>query len=136
MSDEMKEQLKIIGIAVGVAIAIVGVATAMAISDYRSHQVLTSVSAGKYISTTLNGSEGTSGAAMGIGLNGRPVVGTVSTASNLLSLVQTDTQTVTVEGGFTDRFGDALLIVTARDDTRYLCPSAKKGCRKIVDARD
>jgi hypothetical protein len=130
-----KELFQILG-AVGVAlIVIVAGATAMALSDFRSHQELTSVGAGKYVSTTLNGSEGSSGAGVGIGLGGRPMVGTVSTDSNLMSLVQTDTQTLTVEGGFTDHFGDPLLVVTAQDDTRYLCPSTKKGCRKIVDAR-
>jgi len=136
MNSETKEQLKILVIAGAALFAIVGVATAMAISDYRSHQEQASVSAGKYVNTTLSGSDGTSGTGFGLGLNGRAMVGTVFTDSNLLSLVHTDTQTLTVEGGFTDRFGDALLLVTTQDDSRYLCPSTKKGCRKIIDARN
>lgn len=133
LKPESKEILLSCCLACGFVVAAFAVATAMAFSDARSHQELRSDAAGRYISTALNGSEGTTGAGLGVGIDGRAVVGTVSTASNLISLVRTDTQTLTVKGGFTDRVGDALLVVTMKDGTRFLCPSTKKNCRKIVD---
>ncbi len=103
----------------------------MALADARSHQELRSVAAGTYIATDLNGSEGTTGAGFGLGMDRRAVVGTVSTESNLISLVRTNTQTLTVKGGFTDRVGDPLFIVTMKDGTQFLCPATEKNCRRL-----
>lgn len=128
-----KEKLQIIGIVGGFLIFAVSAATLMAFSDLRSRQEKTSVEVGNYVSTTLSGSEGSTGLGVGVGMNGQAMVGAVSTGSDLISLVQTNTQTLAVKGAFTDRIGDALFVVTMQDNGRFLCPSSKTNCRSIVD---
>ena len=122
---------------VGIAtVAIVVFAYFVATNELRSKQEQGEVSAGQYVSTTLNGSEGSSGVGLGMSMAGHVGVGLVSTSSNLLSLVQTSTQTFTVNGAFNARIGEALLLVTAQDGTRWLCPSTKQGCHTVTDLKD
>lgn len=116
-------------------VAIVAFAAFVTINDLRSKQEQREVSAGQYVSTTLNGSEGSAGVGVGMSMAGQAGVGLVSTSSNLISLVQTSTQTITVNGAFNARIGEALLLVTAKDGARWLCPSTKHGCHTIVDLK-
>ncbi|WP_321935411.1 hypothetical protein [Paraburkholderia sp. J8-2] len=136
MKNGTREALQITGISVAFVGAILCAGVVVGIDDYRSHQVASEEAAGRYLSTTLNGSEGASGTGIGMSLTGKVVMGVVSTDSSLHSLVHTSLRTVMVAGAFTAPLGDALLLITMQDGTRLLCPSTKKDCRKMVDLED
>lgn len=129
----MSRDSKLVGVALAVVAAIVGLGTMVGLDEYRGKQIDSQEPAGKYLSTTLNGAESSAGTGFGISQGGQVVVGGISTGPDLYSFVRTDVRTVMVEGAFTAPLGDALQFVRLKNGIRYLCPSDRHECREVAD---
>jgi hypothetical protein len=98
-------------------------------SIYNASHVVTTVDAGNFVSAQLSGDEG--GASMGVTLSGRPSM--VIVPDTTRTMVTTDREAIAIDGIFTAKFGDSLLLQTMIDGSKRLCvQDDRDSCKSVL----